>query len=260
MIFTTAQINAWVGEFLWPFMRVAMVFAVAPIFGGQLLPMKIRVMTALAITWLLIPVIPPVPAVDPLSAMGLIVALQQLLTGLIMGFVLQMVFAAFAIGGQTIAMSMGLGFASMVDPQNGVQGPVIGQYYTILASLLFLALDGHLVLIGVLADSFTFLPVAGSGVSRDVLWSVVAWAGRMFAGGVLIAIPAVSALLLTNITFGVITRSAPQLNIFGVGFPLTLTLGFIIMINALPSLLPQFNNLVSAAFALVQGMTPGPGS
>lgn len=259
MILTTAQITAWLGEFVWPFLRVAMVFAVAPIFGGQLLPVKIRIMTALTITWLLVPVIPPAPALDPLSAVGLVVAIQQLLTGLIMGFVLQMVFAAFAIGGQTIAMSMGLGFASMVDPQNGVQGPVIGQYYTILAGLLFLALDGHLVLIRVLADSFAFLPIAGNGVSRDVLWSVAAWAGRMFAGGVLIAIPAVSALLLTNITFGVITRSAPQLNIFGVGFPLTLTLGFIIMINALPSLAPQFDNLVTAAFALMQGMASGAG-
>lgn len=259
MVFTTTQISAWLAEFLWPLIRVAMVFTVAPIFGGRLLPVKIRVLAALAITWMLVPVIPPVPVVDPVSLAGLVIILQQLLIGATMGFVLQMVFAAFAIGGQTIAMSMGLGFASMVDPQNGVQGPVIGQYYMIIASLLFLSLDGHLVLIGVLADSFSFLPIGGDGVSRDMLWRVVAWAGYMFAGGVLIAIPAVSALLLTNLTFGVITRSAPQLNIFGVGFPLTLTLGFIVMINALPSIQPQFSQLLASAFELLQGMSPEAG-
>ena len=139
----------------------------------------------------------------------------------------------------------------MVDPQNGVQVPVVGQYYITVATLLFLALDGHLALIALLADSFHSIPVGTLGVTRDNLWEVAAWGGRMFAGGVLIAMPAVTALLLTNIAFGVVTRAAPQLNIFGVGFPITLTLGFVLIMFSLPSLLPQFSGLLEDAMGVI---------
>ena len=254
MLLTSAQMSAWLGDFLWPLTRVAMVFTVAPIFGGRLVPIKMRVLIALVITAVLVPVIPAAPAVDPLSAEGVLITLQQLLIGLALGFMLQMVFSAMVIGGHTIALGMGLGFASMVDPQNGVNVPVVGQYYTTIATLLFLALDGHLMLISVLSESFHSMPVAVDGLSRQSLWDVVAWASRMFAGGVLIAMPAITALLLTNIAFGVITRAAPQLNIFGVGFPLTLTLGFIIMFITLPALVPQFGDLLGEAFDLLRGL------
>jgi len=254
MLFTTAQIAGWIGDFLWPLMRVAMMLAVAPIFGGRLVPMRVRLVLAVLITWVLVPVIPAAPAVDPLSPAGVLVTAQQLLIGLILGFMLQLVFSALMIAGHTVAMGMGLGFASMVDPQNGVQVPVVGQYYVTFASLLFLALNGHLALIGVLADSFHSLPVAVDGVSRQTLWEVAVWGSRMFAGGLLIAIPAVTALLLTNIAFGVITRAAPQLNIFGVGFPLTLTLGFVIMMFTLPALVPQFTDLLGDAFVVLGGL------
>lgn len=259
MLFTTAQIAGWIGDFLWPLMRVAMMLAVAPIFGGRLVPKRVRVVLAVLITWTLLPVIPPAPAVDPLSAAGILISGQQLLIGLTLGFMLQLVFSALMIGGHTVAMGMGLGFASMVDPQNGVQVPVIGQYYVTFASLLFLALNGHLALIGVLADSFHSLPVAVDGIARQTLWDVAVWGGRMFAGGLLIAIPAVTALLLTNIAFGVITRAAPQLNIFGVGFPLTLTLGFVIMMFTLPALVPQFTDLLGDAFGVLRGLGGGGG-
>lgn len=254
MLFTTTQIAAWLGDFLWPFMRIGMLFTVAPIFGGRLVPVKVRVILALAVTWVLLPVIPSAPALDPLSASGLLIVVQQLLIGLVMGFMLQLVFAALMLGGHTIAMSMGLGFASMVDPQNGIQVPVIGQYYVTLATLLFLALNGHLALLGVLAESFQSLPIGVDVLARQSLWDVVIWGGQMFAGGLLIAMPAVTALLMTNIAFGVITRAAPQLNIFGVGFPLTLTLGFLIMMFTLPALIPQFSDLLSEAFGVLSGL------
>lgn len=252
MLFTTAQLSAWLGDFLWPLMRVAMTFAVAPLFGGRLVPKRVRLLLSLLVTWVLLPVIPPAPAVDPLSAEGVMITLQQLLIGLVLGFMLQMVFTALVLAGQVIAMGMGLGFASMVDPQNGVNVPVIGQYYTTLATLLFLVLDGHLLLISLLAETFHSLPVAVDGLSRQSLWDVVGWASQMFAGAMLIAIPAVTALLLTNIAFGVITRAAPQLNIFAVGFPITLSLGFIIMFFTLPALVPQFSDLLRDAFDMLR--------
>lgn len=259
MLFTSAQITAWLGDFLWPLMRVAMMFAVSPVFGGRLVPKRVRLLLALLVTWVLIPVIPPAPAVDPLSAAGVMITLQQLLIGLVLGFMLQMVFSALVLGGHVIAMGMGLGFASMVDPQNGVQVPVIGQYYVTLATLLFLVLDGHLLLISLLAETFHSLPVAVDGLSRQSLWDVVGWASHMFAGGMLIAIPAVTALLLTNIAFGVITRAAPQLNLFAVGFPLTLTLGFVIMFFTLPALIPQFSDMLRDAFDMLRVLNRIPG-
>lgn len=255
MLFTTAQLSAWLGDFLWPLMRVAMMFAVAPLFGGRLVPKRVRLLLSLLVTWVLLPVVPPAPAVDPLSAEGVMITLQQLLIGLVLGFMLQMVFTALVLAGQVIAMGMGLGFASMVDPQNGVNVPVIGQYYTTLATLLFLVLDGHLLLISLLAETFHSLPVAVDGLSRQSLWDVVGWASQMFAGAMLIAIPAVTALLLTNIAFGVITRAAPQLNIFAVGFPITLSLGFIIMFFTLPALVPQFSDLLRDAFDMLRSLS-----
>ena len=259
MLFTTAQLTAWLGDFLWPLMRVAMMFAVAPIFGGRLVPKRVRLLLALLITWVLVPVIPAAPAVDPLSPAGVMITLQQLLIGLVLGFILQMVFSALVLAGQIIAMGMGLGFASMVDPQNGVQVPVVGQYYVTLATLLFLVLDGHLVLISLLAETFHSLPVAVDGLNRQSLWDVAAWASHMFAGAMLIAVPAVTALLLTNIAFGVITRAAPQLNIFAVGFPLTLTLGFIIIFFTLPALVPQFSDMLHDAFDMLRALNRIPG-
>lgn len=260
MLFTTAQITAWIGEFLWPLMRVGMVLSVAPIFGGRLMSAKFRLILAILITLLLVPVIPAAPAIDPLSAAGVLISLQQLLIGLVLGFMLQMVMTAMVIGGHVIGLGMGLGFASMVDPQNGISVPVIGQYYVTIATLMFLVLNGHLVLLSLLSDSFHSLPIAVDGLTRQTFWDVVAWASRMFAGGLLVAMPAVTALLLTNVAFGVITRAAPQLNIFGVGFPLTLTLGFLIIMVTLPGLLPQFTDLLTEAFDVMKGFGPLPGT
>ncbi len=252
MLFTLQQVQGWVGDFFWPFMRIAMVFTVAPIFGGRLVPVKVRLITALAITSLIVPGLPPAPALDPLSGAGLLITVQQLAIGLIMGFLLQLVFAAMLVGGQTIAMGMGLGFASMVDPQNGVQVPVVGQYYLTMATLLFLAMDGHLALIGVIALSFESLPIGSGMVGSNDFWVVATWGAKMFAGGVLVAMPAVISLLLVNLTFGVITRAAPQLNIFGVGFPITMTLGFIVMMFTTPTLFPLLADMTTEALGAMR--------
>lgn len=257
MTFTSAQIAAWVGSFLWPFMRIGAMFMAAPIFGTRSVPVRIRLVLALAVSWVLAPVIPEVPAVDPISAEGVLIALHQVLIGVAMGFVLQMVFNALIIGGQSIANSMGLGFASIVDPENGVQVPAISQYYLIMAMLVFLALNGHLVLLELLADSFRTLPVGTSGLSREALWMLVNWTGQMFAGAVLLALPAIVALLVVNLSFGVMTRAAPQLNIFAVGFPVTLLLGFLIVLMTAPSLTPHIENLTVEGFGLMRLLISG---
>ncbi len=204
---------------------------------------------------LMVPLIPPVPTIDPLSAGGLLIGIHQILIGLAMGFILQLVFAAVAVAGESIAMSMGLGFASMIDPQNGIQVPVLSSYYALVTTLLFLALNGHLTLISLLAESFQTLPIALEGLPRKGLWQLVEWASHMFAGAVLVALPALASLLLVNMAFSLITRSAPQLNIFAVGFPIILLLGFILLLLTIHSLTPQFTQLLSDGYELVGRIT-----
>lgn len=259
MQIASAEIAAWVGAFLWPLTRVAALVSIAPVLGARSLPRRVRLMLALALTWAVLPFAPPVPAVEPLSPTGVLIVAQQILIGLSMGFVLRLAFAALELGGHMIATQMGLGFASLVDPQNGSQTPLLSQFYSLLGTLVFLSLNGHLLLVQLLVDSFKTLPVAAVGADRDVLWALVAWASHTFAGAVLIALPAVASLLVVNLAFGVMTRAAPQLNIFAVGFPITLILGLLILLYNLPTLLYQMNGLFEDAFRTVGQLTGGDG-
>lgn len=261
MHLTSAEITAWIGTFFWPFLRIGAMLMVVPVFSGRLMPARMRVVLALVLTWSIALNLPQAPAVEPLSGAGMMITLQQLGIGLLMGFLLQLVFAAVAFGGQVIAYSMGLGFASMVDPANGVQVPVVSQYFVIIATLTFLMLDGHLVLFYLVADSFRAMPVAVDGITRNDLWSVVQWGSQVFLGGLLMALPAVVALLLVNLTFGVVTRAAPQLNIFAVGFPITMLLGFWILWATLPNVEEHFSDLLDLAFRTMidnLGLRPPP--
>jgi flagellar biosynthetic protein FliR len=251
MAITEAQFNAWLAAYLWPMVRIGAMLIAAPMFSSRQVPVRFRLMLMLLITWMVIPTLPPMPAADVLSHTGFMIMLQQVLIGVVMGFILQMVFGALIFGGQVVAYSTGLGFASMVDPQNGVQVPVIAQFYLILATLLFLLSNGHLLAIELLADSFRSLPVAVDGITRNGLLEVVAWGSRLFAGGLLIALPIVGAMLMVNMGMGVVMRAAPQLNIFSVGFPVTMLIGFALMWVTLPNLFDVFNEYLADAFQLM---------
>jgi flagellar biosynthetic protein FliR len=242
----TLPVMAW----LWPFLRVAGLMMVAPVFGARMVPARVRIVLALAVTALIFPLLPAPPAVDPFSAEAVVLAAREILIGVAMGFVVQLIFDAMVIGGQTIAMSMGLGFAMLVDPQRGVSVPVLSQYFLILAILLFLSLDGHLALIGLVVESFEHLPVATSGFGTERLWDIALWGGFMFAGALRIALPAVIALLAVNLAFGVMSRAAPTLNLFAVGFPVALLLGFVILLLSASSVDHVFELLLSEAVAM----------
>lgn len=243
-------------NYYWPFMRISALFLAAPIFGASSFPVRARVVLAVLITALVVPSLPELPAVDALGPAGILIAGQQLMIGLAMGFIVQMIFASVVIAGQSLAMTMGLGFAMSVDPQNGIQVPVISQLYMILATLIFLAINGHLVLIRFLVDSFSLLPVGLSAWRDDFGLDVTLWASQMFMSGLLLALPALTAVLLINIAFGVITRAAPQLNIFAVGFPVTILAGFVFIILTMPSvfslLVYMFDTGLAHAFQLLR--------
>lgn len=246
-----AEIAAWLGSYLWPLFRISAMIVAMPIFGSILIPVRVRLMLALAVTSIVAPVLPPAPSVDPISLDAVLIALQQLIIGVAMGFAMQLVFSAVTTGGQIIAMQMGLGFASMVDPQNGMQVPVLSQLYLLLVTLLFLGFNGHLVMIEMVAESFTALPVAADGLTRNGLWLLAGWGSQMFAGALWLALPAVASLLVVNIAFGVMARAAPQLNIFAIGFPVALMMGFVVILFTLSAVVPQFETLVNDGFALI---------
>ena len=252
MNITGTEFMTWMATLLWPFMRIGAMFAAAPIFSARSVPVRIRILLSFFIAWMLVPIIPPPPAVELISAEALVISIYQVLIGLAMGFILQMVFAAFVIAGQSIAMAMGLGFASMIDPQNGTQVPVVSQAFLIMATLIFLSLNGHLVFIEVMAESFKSLPIGLFVPSSDSLWQLVTWGSKMFAGGMLIALPAVAALLLINLAFGVTTRAAPQLNIFAVGFPIMIMVGLAFMVLTLPTITTHLSRLLLQAYDLIQ--------
>lgn len=252
MNFTEGQLTASVASFIWPLIRISAMFVAVPLFSLRVVPARARLVLSLAITLVIMPLLPAYQALEMFSYQGFLVAVAQVMIGLTSGFIMQLVFSALLFAGQGVALSMGLGFASMVDPQNGQQVPVIAQFYVMTSTLVFLSLDGHLLLIKLLLDSFTSLPIGTEGIIKDNIWTIITWSSRMFAGGLLLTMPIIVSLLLVNISLGVATRVAPQLNIFSVGFPVTLMLGMLLVWFTLPDVLEQFTGSLAEAYDLIE--------
>jgi len=217
-----------------------------PVFGTSLLPQRIRLYFAVAITVVIAPGLPPMPPVEALDLSAFMLVGEQIIIGALFGFSLQLLFQAFVIAGQIVAIQMGLAFASMVDPANGVNTTVISQFLTMLVTLLFLAMNGHLVVFEVMTESFTTLPV-GSGLMVNHFWDLAGRLGWVLGAALLLVLPAITALLVINIAFGVMTRAAPQLNIFSIGFPMTLVLGMVIFWIGMADILSHYQSLASEA-------------
>ena len=248
---TETQILGYVASFVWPLLRISAMFVAMPLFSIKAVPTRLRLLLSLAVTFAMIPVIPPFQAVEVFSYEGMMVSVMQIFIGISIGLILQMVFSIVLFAGESIAASMGLGFAAMVDPQSGQQAPVIGQLYTIASTLIFLSLNGHLLLIQMLLDSFTTLPIGINGLVKADIWTIITWSSRMFSGGLLLAMPVIISLLLVNISFGVAARAAPQLNIFSVGLPITLMLGMTLIWVTLPDALNQFTDILTGSYDLI---------
>lgn len=251
MNFGEDELLAFLASFLWPFLRISSMFITVPVFSVRAVPARVKVIASVLITFVIMPTLPAMPDVELFGYQGLMVGIQQIVLGAATGFILQMVFSIMLFAGQSIAYSMGLGFASLVDPATGVQVPVIAQLFVISGSLLFLAVDGHLLLIEMLAQSFRTLPVGGVGLDKAGWWRVITWSSLIFADGLLLAMPVMATLLFVNIAFGFASKAAPQLQIFGVGFPITLILGMALIWIGFPTLLEGFGDMLHAGFAMV---------
>jgi flagellar biosynthetic protein FliR len=250
---TTGQLEAWVAQGFFPFARIGACLMVAPVFGARFVPARTRIILAVAITALVVPLI-PTPAIEPFSPQGFVAVFQQLLIGVAFGFALQVVFDALALAGQLLANSMGLSFAFNIDPLRGSSTPALGQLYVILATFTFLALGGHIALIEMLVAGLYTLPVGLTGLGQEGLWALVLWGGTLFSGAIAIALPGVTALLIVNLAFGVVSRAAPSLNLFAVGFPVSLVIGLLVVLAGIAPLQGSFVELLSSGFDFLRAL------
>ena len=230
---------------------------VAPAFGATFVPPRVRLVIAGGVALIIAPLIPQPADVVPFSAAGMLITVQQVVIGIALGFCMQAVFDAVTLGGQLLSNSMGLSFAYNMDPMHGAQTPVLGQFYTLMVTMTFLALNGHLKLIEILVDGFRTLPIGTTGLGSEGLWTVVLWGSTLFSGALSIALPGVTALLIVNLAFGVMSRAAPQLNLFAVGLPVSLVFGLVIMWVGLPAVQTGFIALVQQALGLVHSLLGG---
>jgi len=249
--FSAADIDAWLAAFLYPFLRVLALMTTAPLFSHESVPVMVRVGLAFAITVVVAATLPAAPFVSPFSLAGIVLVFQQVIVGLAIGLAMQLVFAAVTLAGDLIGLQMGLSFAAFVDPQNAEEAPIVGGFLSLILMLVFLAINGHLALVAALVDSFTVMPVGPEGWKALDAMRLVAAGSGLFATGVTIALPVVGALLLVNLTLGVLTRTAPQLNLFAVGFPVTLAVGLVMLLLSMPFALPALQQALERGIALL---------
>ncbi|MEH6649249.1 MAG: flagellar biosynthetic protein FliR [Motiliproteus sp.] len=247
------ELVEWMNRFMWPLFRISSFFMAVPMIGSQLVPVRVRLGLAVILTALIAPLLPPMPVYEGLSAEVVGIIVQQMLIGFLLGFMVQVLFHLFVVAGQMISSQMGLGFASMSDPTNGVSVVILAQYYLTIVMMMFLAMDGHLVLIDVIVGSFDVMPV-GAVVPADVLWQVATAGSWMFSGALLLALPAVIALLVVNFAFGIMTKAAPQLNIFAIGFPFTMLFGLFITWVSMAGFFGQYRRVSEQVLMLVASL------
>lgn len=241
--FTTTQLYAWIGGLLWPLTRILGLVAIAPVFGNTAVPMLIKTTLGVLLAAVVAPTLPPVPIVDPTSWAGILIIGQELLIGMAMGFAMRLVFAAIEFAGEVASSSMGFSFASFFDPSSAGRSSAISQFLALVATMAFLAVNAHLVLIEALVESFFTLPISSSPMALSAPLEMVRWGAKIFSAGLQIAMPIIAAMLITNLALAILTRAAPQLNLFGIGFPITLGAGFLVISLTLPYLGTPLQNL-----------------
>lgn len=257
---TDAQLNAWLISFIWPLTRILGVIMTAPVFGHRSVPARVKIGLGVFIALIVSPTLPPMPDVGLGSWHGLFILVQQMLIGVAIGFTMRVVFAAIEAAGEIVGLQMGLGFASFFDPQSAGQTLVLARFFNMLAVLLFLAINAHLLLIGILVESFQTLPIGTRSLAGQGFYSVASFGSTIFSVGLQLALPIIAILLMTNLALGILTRSAPQLNIFAIGFPITLGIGLIVLNITLPYFVPQVELMIQqglkSTMAVIQALRP----
>ncbi|WP_075183532.1 flagellar biosynthetic protein FliR [Pantoea sp. 1.19] len=248
--FDSSQLMMWLAQLFWPLVRVLALVSTAPIFSERQVSHKVKIGLAAMITWLLAPGLPVVP-VTLFSPAGFWLLIQQILIGVALGFTMQLAFAAVRMAGEVIGLQMGLSFATFFDPASRLNMPVLARFLDMLAMLLFLTFNGHLWLLSLLADSFYTLPIGGEPLNGQAFMALTRAAGLIFINGMMLALPIITLLLGLNLALGLLNRISPQLSVFVIGFPLTLSIGMLAMGMLIPLLAPFCEHLFGEVFDLL---------
>lgn len=241
---TFTQMTEWLGILWWPFIRFSGFFLVAPVFGDSKIPLVTKIMLAFCFAILCSGMVDNVPRFNPFSFQAVLFGIYQLTFGLIFGLAVLIFITIFAMAGQALSMQMGLSMAMMNDPNSGSSVAITGQIFSLTAMLLFLSLDGHLIVLNVFVDSFTLWPMNQEFPFEGIthLFTMFGW---MFSSALVISIPAIITMLLSNITFGFMSRIAPSLNVFALGFPMTMFLGLFALLISVYGIGDIFFNLIT---------------
>lgn len=240
---------------IWPMLRLSAFLAFTSIFSIRAVNMRIRIALAFAMAFIVSQQI-EIPKIDPVTADGLMEISRQILIGLTMGLVFQVASAAMVVAGQAMSGSMGLSMANMVDPNMG-SVPVLSQFFNIMGTLVFLGMGGHLIVFGLVMESFLLIPIGQEFFSQDMLGKMINWSAMMFLGALLIALPVMMTLLFINVGLGFVARAAPSLNIFTVGFPALILMGFIVMIFSMGNNVARIDWVWTNAFTMLRSYLGG---
>lgn len=247
---TSDQWLHWLSLYFWPLLRVLALVSTAPVLSEKTVPKRVKLGLGFIITVIIAPTLPPTD-VTLFSSNALWLAIQQILIGIALGFTMQLAFAAIRTAGEIIGLQMGLSFATFVDPKSNLNMPVLARIMDMLAMLLFLVFNGHLWLISLLVDTFHTLPVGGLPLNGNAFLALSRAGGLIFLNGLMLALPVITLLLTINLALGMLNRMAPQLSVFVIGFPITLTVGLILMSALMPLIAPFCEHLFSEIFDLL---------
>jgi flagellar biosynthesis protein FliR len=251
LVLNVSDVSGMVARLWWPTLRISGFVMTAPLASEVTIPGRVKIVLTVSLAFLLAPLVPTPASLSIFSGDGLLAAVRELLIGVAIGMVMQLAFDGLTFAGQTVSMSMGLGFSTLVDPQRGTSVPVLGQLFSIMGTLGYLAVNGHLILLAALANSFRTMPVGAAAVNQDFLLAVATWGARIFETGLLVALPAVISMVIVNMALGVVSRAAPQLNLFGIGFTISLLCGYFVLMVGLDGIMAGITGLIERALQAV---------
>ncbi len=240
--FTSAQLEAWLALLIFPLTRILAMISSAPVLGNKQIPARVKIGLSVLLAILIAPTLGDMPQVSVGSFAGLLIMVQQIIIGVALGFTIRLLFAAVDMAGELAGLQMGLGFANFYDPMNASYTPIIANWLGMIAMLALLSMNGHLQILSALAESFHTLPIGGMLPAKS-FYEVAKWGGSIFIYGLQISLPLLTALLAANIALGILTRAAPQLNLFAIGFPVTLAMGFFVLLLSIPIFVPLMDRL-----------------
>lgn len=247
-------LQSWVLGLMIPLTRILGFISIAPIFGHRAVPKRVKLGLGIMLALIISPTLPEIPKTDLISLQGVFMMVEQIVIGLSIGFMVSIIFSGIEMAGQISGMTMGLGFASFFDPQSRGSTIVLGQFFGVLAMLVFLSIDGHLMMVSAMMDSFQSFPIGMKDQFIDGM-KVARWGSQIFSIGLQLSLPVIATLLITNLALGVLTRTAPQLNLFGIGFPITMGAGFIVIALTLPSMAAPIQQYIEDGIASVSAIT-----